>query len=426
VKFSNKIESEVKSYCRAFPEVFTSAKNDILITKDGDEYIDFLAGAGALNYGHNNTKLKKALLEYIKNDGPVHTLDMFTEAKEGFLKVFDELILNPRKMNYKVQFPGPTGTNAVEAALKIARNYTGRQNIVSFTNGFHGCTLGSVSCTGNSYFRKAAGVNLDNVTFMPYEGFMGEDLDTAKFFESMLDNSSSGLDMPAAVILETVQGEGGLAAASKKWLQKIAALCNENDILLIVDDIQAGCGRTGTFFSFEKMGITPDVITLSKSLSGYGLPMSLVLMKPKLDIWQPGEHNGTFRGHNLAFITAAAAIKKYWKGNKFSTEIREKSTMINDALKALVNKYKSLDFKVKGRGMMIGIDVSDGEMAGKATRMCFDKGLIIERSGPDDQVIKFLMPLTVSFENLIQGLKIVAQSLDVAVEQSRNKTFAVI
>lgn len=426
MKYSNKIESNVKSYCKAFPEVFAKAKNDSLFTKEGKKYIDFLAGAGTLNYGHNNTLLKKQLLSYIKDDSPVHTLDMFTEAKEEFLRVFDKYILSPRKMSYKVQFPGPTGTNAVEAALKIARNVTGRKNIISFTNGFHGCTLGSVACTGNSYFREASGVSLDDVTFMPYEGFMGKNLDTAEFFKNMIENSSSGLDMPAAVILETVQGEGGLNAASAKWLQKINSICKENGILLIVDDIQAGCGRTGSFFSFEEMGIKPDIITLSKSLSGYGLPMSLVLMKPKLDQWQPGEHNGTFRGHNLAFVTAATAIKEYWSDESFSKLVKEKSQLLKSSLKEICSEHKSLGFSIKGRGMMLGIDVSCGEFAGKVTKRCFEKGLIIERSGQDDEVIKFLMPLTVELQNMQKGLSMLSESINEEIKASKKKELVVV
>jgi diaminobutyrate-2-oxoglutarate transaminase len=298
------LESEVRSYCRHFPVVFTKAKGATLQDEEGREYIDFLAGAGALNYGHNDPAIKEKLLEYIESDMIVHSLDLVTEAKKAFIESFDSLILKPRGMKYKMQFTGPTGTNAVEAAMKIARNVTGRQMIVSFTNGFHGVTLGSVAATGNSYFRDGCGIQPQGTTFMPYDGYMGDDIDTTEYLDKAITDGSSGLDQPAAVIVETIQGEGGINVATSEWLRSLEMVCRKHSILLIVDDIQVGCGRTGTFFSFEEAKISPDIIILSKSLSGYGIPFSMVLMKPSLDQWKPGEHNGTFRGNNLAFVTA--------------------------------------------------------------------------------------------------------------------------
>ena len=210
------------------------------------------------------------MLEYIGNDGITHGLDMHTAAKQKFLETLNERIFKPRDLDYMVQFTGPTGTNAVEAAMKIARNVTGRHNIVAFTNGFHGVSLGAMAATGNSHHRDASGIPLSGVSHVPYAGYMGDDLDTVKLLESMLEDSSSGLDKPAAIMLETIQGEGGLNVASNEWLQAVEKLCRKHDILLIVDDIQAGCGRSGRFFSFEESGIKPDLVTLSKSLSGFG------------------------------------------------------------------------------------------------------------------------------------------------------------
>ena len=199
--------------------------------------------------------MKKALLEYIQNDGLTHGLDMYTAAKETFLNTFNRLILTPRGMqDYLVQFTGPTGTNAVEAALKLARKVKERNNVISFTNGFHGVTIGALAVTGNQHHRGAAGVALSDVTRMPYSNYFGEDIDTVKMMDQMLSDPSSGIDKPAAVIVEVVQGEGGLNAASADWMRGIEKLCRKHDMLLIVDDIQAGCGRTGTFFSFEDMG----------------------------------------------------------------------------------------------------------------------------------------------------------------------------
>eukprot|EP00913_Durusdinium_trenchii_P028497 g26725.t1 len=328
----DRIESNVRGYCRSFPTTFTKAQNAVLYDEDGDEYLDFLAGAGTLNYGHNNPEIKTKLIEFLERDGMLHGLDMHTDTKERFLLTFEKHILWPLELDYKVQFTGPTGTNAVEAALKLARNVTGRTNVVSFTNGFHGVSLGSVAATGNSHFRDAAGTPLDNVTFMPYDGYLGDDVDTLEYFETVLRDSSSGLDLPAAVIVETVQGEGGVNVARDEWLQRLEELCNEFEILLIVDDIQVGCGRTGNYFSFENAGIVPDIVTLSKSLSAYGLPMSLVLMKSELDQWEPGQHNGTFRGNNLAFVSATEAIELYWKDRSLSRDVKHKGELIRKRL----------------------------------------------------------------------------------------------
>src|SRR6478672_5391769 len=303
-----RLESNVRSYARSFSAVFSHARGTELRDVHGKRYLDFLAGAGSLNYGHNNPVFKAALVDYIMDDGITHSLDLHTTAKERFLQTMHDVILKPRGLaDYVMQFVGPTGTNAVEAALKIARKVTGRSNVIYFTNGFHGVSMGALAVTGNSYLRAAA---------MPFDGYFGDGVDTIAHLEKVLADPSGGMDTPAAVILETVQGEGGLNVARIDWLKRLEALCNKRGIVLIVDDIQAGVGRTGTFFSFEPAGIKPDVITLSKSLSGYGLPMALVVLKRELDVWRPGEHNGTFRGNNHAFVTATASIEHYWSTNE--------------------------------------------------------------------------------------------------------------
>lgn len=407
----DEIESEVQSYARAFPRVFNRAKNEFLYDEDGKEYLDFLAGAGTLNYGHNNDTFKAALLEYISSDGVTHGLDMHTKAKREFLETFNDKILKPRDLDYVLQFTGPTGTNAVEAALKLARNITGRENIIAFTNGFHGVSLGALAATGNSHHRGAAGVSLNGISRMPFDGYLGDDVDTTAYLDKVLSDSSSGIDKPAAVIVEPVQGEGGVNTASNEWLRNLDAVCRKHEVLLIVDDIQAGCGRTGTFFSFEESGIKPDIVTLSKSLGGYGLPFAVVLINPKLDQWKPGEHNGTFRGNNLAFVTAKAAIDNYWSDDLFSKEIMRKGDYVAQRLDAIAEKYGEGNFTTRGRGMFRGINCVDGELAEKITRKAFQNGLIIETSGADDQVIKFFCPLIISDENLKKGIDIVEKAI---------------
>lgn len=403
------IESEVRSYSRSFPVVFDTAKGSHLTDRDGNVYLDFLAGAGTLNYGHNNDVLKEKLIEYIASDGITHGLDMHTVAKERFLESFRDRVLAPRQMSHKVQFPGPTGTNAVEAALKLARKIKGRTNVVSFSNGFHGCTIGALSATGNGGKRASAGMPLNNVTFVPYDGSCGPDVDTVSILENMVAGKSTGVDHPAAVIVECIQGEGGLNAASLDWLQRLEACCRRHDMLLIVDDIQAGCGRAGTFFSFEPAGISPDIITLSKSLSGYGLPFAVTLLKPELDVWTPGEHNGTFRGNNHAFVTATTMLETYWADDDFAQEVRRKSAILEQRLGEIADRFGEGFFR-KGRGFMQGVSCPDGEIAEKICAAAFGKGLIIETSGPDDEVVKCLIPLVIDEADLRRGLDLLEES----------------
>ncbi len=403
-------ESNVRSYSNNFPVIFKKAKGVFLETENGERYFDFLAGAGSLNYGHNNPILKQALMDYIADDGITHGLDMHSSAKSDFLNALEDHILKPRKLNYKSQFTGPTGTNAVEAAMKLARKVTGRQTIVAFTNGFHGCSLGALAATGNQHHRQGAGTALHNISRIPLENYAG--IDGLALFETMLTDNSSGLEKPAAVLLETVQGEGGLNVASSAWLQRLSAICKQHQILLIIDDIQAGCGRTGTFFSFEPAGIQPDIVTLSKSISGFGLPMALVLLKPELDVWKPGEHNGTFRGNNHAFVTATQAIKTYWKTEHFEHHIADRSKEISDQIQHCLKSYPQLFVQKKGRGMMVGIECINGDLSSDIAKACFKNGLVIETAGPDDEVIKFFCPLTITKEELAAGLKIFSKAAD--------------
>lgn len=421
MRIFERLESEVRGYIRSFPTIFTKAQNAVLTDEGGNQYIDFLAGAGTLNYGHNNPVIKQALLDYLASDGIVHGLDMATSAKKQFMRTFEERILKPRKLQYKLQFTGPTGTNAVEAAIKLARNVTGRQNVISFTNGFHGVSLGSLSLTGNRKYRDAAGVTLSNVHHAPYSGYFGQDVDTIAMLDKLIGDPSSGVDHPAAVIVECVQGEGGLNVAGMNWLKKLEQLCHRYEMLMIVDDIQAGCGRTGTFFSFEPAGIRPDIVTLSKSLSGYGLPLSLVLLKPEHDVWKPGQHNGTFRGNNMAFVTATAALDHYWSDSKFQASIEKKAQIITQFLDKLVQSYPLAEMTRRGRGMMQGLAFKDPAVAERVTELAFQNGLIIETSGGRDEVIKLLTPLTIEQEKLLAGLDILEQAVaDSADEMDRH------
>ena len=382
-------ESTVRSYCRSFPTVFASASGATMRDADGRDYIDFLAGCSSLNYGHNDPDMKGALIEYIAADGVSHGLDMHTDAKARFLETFERLILNPRGMDHKVMMTGPTGANAVEAALKLARKVTGRSQVVAFTNGFHGMTLGALAATGNAGKRGGAGVDMPGVTRMPYENAI-EGVDSLNLLASMLDNPSSGIEAPAAFLLEGVQGEGGLNAASPEFLRGVQALARRHGALLILDDM-------------------PDLIPLAKSFSGMGLPFAALLVRPEHDQWKPGEHNGTFRGNGHAFVTARVALEKFWADDAFQTEVKAKADHLTDRLTGMASLIEGA--RLKGRGMMQGIDMGSGALAADICARCFDNGLIIETSGAHDEVVKVLAPLTIEAELFDKGLDILEASV---------------
>lgn len=415
MRIFEQLESQVRSYVRSFPTIFDRAVGSCLYDEQDRRFIDFFAGAGTLNYGHNNPKAKEAMIAYLQHDGIVHGLDKATSAKKRFLETFYHTILEPRHMEYKIQFSGPTGTNAVETALKLARMVKGRSNIISFTNGFHGLTMGSMSITGNTFYRDEAFINRNNVAFMPFDGYFGPDVNTADYLRKFLEDNSSGVDLPAAIILETIQAEGGINVASEKWLQQIEQICRDFDILLIVDDIQVGNGRTGRFFSFERSGINPDIITLSKSIGG-GLPLSMVLIKPELDQWRPGEHTGTFRGNNLAFVASAELIS-YWETNSISDAVDYKADILRKELERIRDKYPQLEATVRGYGLIQGLHIPATGVCSEISSEAFERGVVIELAGALDDVLKFLPPLVIEEDLLMEGLQIIDDAIGAVLEQ---------
>lgn len=418
MRIFEEMESEVRGYIRSFPAVFDTAHGSEMFDDQGNRYIDFFAGAGSLNYGHNNPAISDVLIEYLRHGGVVHGLDKATIAKQSFLQKFRDTILSPRNLEYKVQFTGPTGTNAVETALKLARMVKGRSNIIAFTNSYHGLSMGSLAVTGNSFYRDESYGVRANSAFVPFDGYLGSGFDSIAFLRKLLSDQSSGVDLPAAIIVETVQGEGGIHVAHDEWLLNLETLCREFDILLIIDDIQMGNGRTGTFFSFERAGITPDMVTVSKSI-GTGLPMSLLLMRPELDQWKPGEHTGTFRGNNLAFVAATKALE-YWDTPDFAEGIIHKGKLFEDGLNTIVNKYAGIEAELRGVGMVWGIDFADAGFAGSVSEEAFNRKLIIETAGANGQVLKFLPALTISEELIAEGLQIIDEAIGTVVEARNN------
>lgn len=402
MNYFEEYESQVRSYCRKYPVVFSHAKNAELFSATGGRYIDFLSMAGSMNYGHNNPFIKNKIMEYLSEDRLINSLDMYTEAKRDFISTFIDQILKPRNLNYKIMCCGPTGTNGVEAALKLARKNTGRKNVIAFSGAYHGMTLGSLACTTDKFSRKGAGVSLPDVTFVPYDGVPG--VDSIKYLEWIIEDDHSGTDKPAAIILETVQAEGGINVSSVEWLKKIREICDKHGIIMIVDDIQVGNGRTGHFFSFERAEIVPDMVVLSKSISGFGLPMSILLMKPDMDLFKPAEHNGTFRGNNLAFVGGAAAVK-YYVDNELATMVSEKANKVNQLCSSIC---EGTQLTYRGIGLIWGIDFSaiNDALALECVYRAFEKGLVLEVAGRKDSVLKILPPLTIENELLDEGFDI--------------------
>jgi diaminobutyrate-2-oxoglutarate transaminase len=410
-----KWESEIRGYCRAYPTVFKTAKNARQTDENGRSYIDFFAGAGVLNFGHNNDRMKKALLAYIETDGVTHSLDMYTTAKRQFMEAFVNRVLIPRKMTHRMQFMGPTGTNAVEAALKLARKVTGRQTVIAFSHGFHGMTLGALACTANEYFRKAAGVALEHVHRVPFENAPGGGIDSITHLAASYADPSSGLEAPAAVIVEPIQAEGGVNVASKAWLHAVQKFAHDRGALFIIDDIQAGCGRTGSYFSFDSFDLDPDIITLAKGLGGYGTPIAMNLVKPEHDKWSPGEHTGTFRGQDLSFVAGAEALE-YFADDALMSEVRRKGDIMESCLQGLAKKFAKHAFPVRGKGMMQALDVREGALAKRIAQKCFESGLLIGPCGSGGKVLKLIPPLTIPDDDLSQGLELFSAAVAAGVE----------
>ncbi len=404
-------ESEVRSYCRHFPTVFKQSKGSYFIDENGKKYMDFFCGAGAANYGHNNPEIKAKLIEYLQNDGIIHALDMYTTAKREFIETLEEKVLKPRNLDYKIMFPGPTGTNANEAALKLARKVKKRQNVFALMGAFHGMTLGSLSLTTDKTSRKGAGVPLTNVTFIPAP-YMFPELDTVAYMQRMIDDDHSGVEKPAALFIETIQAEGGIRVFDVEWLQRVRKFCDDNDILLVVDDVQVGCCRSGDFFSFERAGIVPDIVTMSKSIGGYGMPLAITLFKPELDIWTPGEHNGTFRGNQLAFVAAKAGIE-YMLNNQIEENTKKKGELVREFVEKEILPLDTR-LELRGKGLIWGIEFGNIPVSGLADKVeekCFEYGLIIEGAGRKNSVVKLMPPLTISEEELTEGLHIIKQAV---------------
>lgn len=398
-------ESEIRAYCRAAPTVFKSSSNAKMVDENDKEYIDFFAGAGVLNFGHNNPKMKKAIVDFINRNGVAHSLDMYTDVKRDFINKFHDTILKPRGFgDRKLQFTGPTGTNAVEAALKLARKVTGRTEVVAFNRGFHGMTLGALSCTANNAYRSSSGVPLNNVIRGTFN-----DVPALNEMIRQMTHTGEGLQAPAAFIIETVQAEGGVRVASKEWLHAVQDFAKESGALLILDDIQGASGRHGSYFSFDDMDLDPDIIILAKGLGGFGTPIAMLVNKPEIDkAWKPGQHTGTFRGQGLSFVAGKAALE-YFDNEEFNKETIRKGKVIRACLDGLNAKYPNT--QIRQKGMMLAIEFESAAIVKEIIANTFKNGLIIGACS-SGEIIKFIPPLTIEDDTLEEGLNRFVKSVD--------------
>jgi len=399
-----RLETECRSYSRDIPVVFTTASGTTVTAEDGREYLDFFSGAGALNYGHNDPEMVGEVSRYLASGGILHALDMFTPAKRELLAAIDETLLMPNVWDYKVQCTGPTGTDANEAALKLARLATGRRGVVAFRGSYHGMSAGSLSVSGSRRLRAAGGPLLADVTFVPYEDGPDGPFDTIDYLRRHFGDTSGGNELPAAVIVEGVQIQAGVYAASDQWLRDLRGWTRANGVLLILDEVQTGVGRTGPFFSFQSSGIVPDIVTTAKSIGGLGLPLALVLLSREIDVWKGGDHTGTFRGNQLAFVSAAVGLRR-WRDPAFLALVDANVTAFATALEdyAAAPAVRA----TRGVGLIGGIDFGpdDAERARAFQRAALQAGVIVERCGRAGEVVKLMPPITTPTPQLVEGLE---------------------
>ncbi len=406
----DELESNVRWYCRRWPAVFTSASGSVITDEDGVEYLDFFAGAGALSYGHNNPLFVDVAIEHLRAGRLMHSLDTFTPEKRHFLDTMQRTVLAPRQLDMVVQTVGPTGATAVEAALQLAQRLSGHRAVLGFEGGYHGMSYRAASISASMAGRETS-AHLKDFVALPFVRHV-TDADI-ELLDATLRAPVNGQPI-GAVIIEPTQGEGGARPFDPAYLGAIRRITRELGILVIADEIQAGVGRTGPFFSFEGSQLDPDIICVSKSISGLGLPMAILLVRRSLDTWNPGEFSGTFRGNNLAFATSATMLDNYWSDSTLEKNTEQFGQTTRSALEAISANFGEGRFDVRGNGMLCGLAVGDTELATNISRYAFERRLIVETCGPGDTVVKLLTPLVVEPAQLDEGLT----RLALAVEQA--------
>lgn len=426
IEHQEAFESSARSYPRKFPLALTKAKGVWVEDVEGNRYIDFLSGAGTLALGHNDEEVSQAMIDLIQSGATLHTLDLMTPMKDEFVDNLFSIVPKELADKAKVQFCSPSGTDATEAAIKLCKTATGRDTVIAFSGGYHGMGHGAMALTGNLNAKTKVANIMPGVQFMPYPysyrcpmGLGGEAGTKAciAYFERLLKDPESGVTKPAAVILEAIQGEGGVVPAPVEFLQAVRRITKELDIPMICDEIQCGVGRSGKIFAFEHAGIVPDVILISKAIGG-GQPMSVVVYDKKLDTWGPGAHAGTFRGNQLA-MAAGMIVMNRIKDPKFLAEVTRKGDYMKSRLLKLKDEV-SIIGDVRGKGLMLGIEFIDpngpkdimghpepnGEITARVQRLCFDNKLIMEKGGRYGSVMRCLCPLTIKDEEIDIALSI--------------------
>lgn len=396
-----RFESTVQNAVRAAPIVFDKASGSELFDERGNRYIDFHSAGGSQSFGHCNIKVCSALIDYLCNDRIVQSRDRRSVAKRNFIQAFASRILQPRGLDHRILFTDPANGMAMEIALRIARRHKQRSSVVAFTNSHHGLTEASLAVTSASRISSAAFDFRHNVVFMPYCAYLGEDVDTIAYLRRYLEDSASGLELPAAVIVETTQVHGGVNLASDRWLKGLEALCREFSVLLIVDETYTGFGRTGGFFSFETAGLNPDMIVVSNAIAS-GLPISVLLLRPELDHWHPGDQVGVFQGDNLAFVAATEVLSQW--NDTFIQEIAERSRNLADELTKLPSQFPHRQLRVRGKGMIWALEFDRPASAAVVAAWALERGLIIEPARLKDNVLLVFPPLTIGEDVLREGL----------------------
>ncbi|MCE0558449.1 diaminobutyrate--2-oxoglutarate transaminase family protein [Motilimonas sp. E26] len=428
-------ESEVRSYPRRFPIAIQHAKGVLVQDTKGQTFLDCLAGAGALPLGYNHPEINQEIINKLNSGVPYQTLDITTPTKDAFIKEVMDFLPAKFANESCIQFCGPSGADAVEAAIKLAKLYTGKNNIFSFHGAYHGMTNGSLALTGNLNAKERRTGLMSDVHFFPFPyslrckfGLGGEAGDKAsiRYIESVLHDQESGIVKPAAIIVEPIQGEGGAIPASAYWLQQLRRITEEQGILLIFDEIQCGVGRSGRNFAFEYAGVEPDILIMSKAIGG-GLPLSCLVFKKKFDSWNAGEHTGTFRGNQLAMATGAKALQIIKRDNLVENALNM-GARLTEKLLDLQSKQACIA-EVRGKGLMIGIEIvepgatnamgeplADPQMAARIQRAALERGLIIEKGGRHGAVLRFLPPLIINEEQIDYAAWAFAEAVNASVE----------
>ena len=419
-------ESNARSYPRKFPFAIAKAKGSWVEDVEGNKYLDFLCGAGTLALGHNDDEVNQAMVEMLTNNAPLHTLDLTTPVKDTFVHTLLSLLPPELGRNAKIQFCSPSGTDATDAAIKLCKTATGRSSVISFAGGYHGMGQGPLACMGNLNAKaRITGLMPDVHSFpFPYSyrcpfGLGGEAGVKAacNFFERTLKDPESGITKPACVIIEPIQGEGGVIPAPVEFLQTVRRVTKELDIPMIVDEIQCGMGRSGKLFAFEYADIIPDVVLISKAIGG-SQPLAVVVYNKNLDNWTAGAHAGTFRGNQLAMKAGTIVLNRV-SHKEFLDDVVRKGDLIRTKLEELKQKV-SIIGDVRGKGLMIGTEFvnpkaekdcigslpSSGEIAAQVQKLCFENGLIVEKGGRFGSVMRCLCALNISDEDLNKAWKI--------------------